>query len=93
AQELDSDADRFGELKDELDRARDTGDLSRLAKVVGNNPDALASFIASPVSVDRQPVYPVASFGAGMAPLYTTLALWVGCLLRSWTRMRTASAS
>ncbi|OFQ47489.1 YhgE/Pip domain-containing protein [Corynebacterium sp. HMSC076D02] len=85
AQELDSDADRFGELKDELDRARDTGDLSRLAKVVGNNPDALASFIASPVSVDRQPVYPVASFGAGMAPLYTTLALWVGCLLTAVT--------
>lgn len=53
--------------------------------MVGNNPDALASFIASPVSVDRQPVYPVASFGAGMAPLYTTLALWVGSLLTAVT--------
>ncbi|WP_244080057.1 YhgE/Pip domain-containing protein [Corynebacterium striatum] len=85
ASELDSDGERFGELKDELGNARKTGDFSKLAKLVGSNPDALAGFIASPVAVDRQPVYPVAAFGAGMAPLYTTLALWVGALLTAVT--------
>ena len=42
---------------------------------------ALARAIAAPVDVDRQAVYPVKSFGAGMTPMYTALALWVGALL------------
>ncbi len=41
----------------------------------------LAAALAEPVRVDRTPVYPVVSFGAGMAPLYTVLSLWVGALL------------
>ena len=33
---------------------------------------------ASPVSVERTAVYPVENNGSAMAPLYTTLAIWIG---------------
>jgi putative membrane protein len=81
ADRLDGHAARFADLEKALATAGETGDFSRLAAIVGDDPDALASQLSAPVSVERDPVFPVASFGAGMAPLYTVLALWVGALL------------
>ncbi|MGO1910854.1 MAG: YhgE/Pip family protein [Corynebacterium sp.] len=81
ADRLDEHADRFSELQQALATAGDTGDFSRLAEVVGSDPEALASQLAAPVEVERDPVFPVASFGVGMAPLYTALALWIGATI------------
>ncbi|WP_291475011.1 YhgE/Pip domain-containing protein [Corynebacterium sp.] len=81
ADKLEEHADQFEEMADALSTAGGTGDFSKLARVVGDDPEALAAQLAAPVSVDREAVYPVASFGAGMAPLYVTLALWVGAVL------------
>ena len=64
-----------------IDEVRRGGDLDKLADIVGNDPELLASRIAAPVAVDRQPVYPVAAFGVGMTPFYLALSLWVGALL------------
>ena len=81
ADKLDKQSQRFSDLEGELANAGKTGDLSRLAQITGADPEALASQLVSPVSVAREEVYPVVSFGAGMLPLYTALALWVGALL------------
>lgn len=78
---LQHQAGRFGELSQKIDEIRDGGDLSQLADLIGDDPELLASRIASPVNVDRQPIYDVASFGVGMTPFYLTLSLWVGALL------------
>ncbi|AHW65225.1 Putative phage infection protein [Corynebacterium glyciniphilum AJ 3170] len=83
ADRLDEHAERFSDLQDALSTAGETGDFSRLAEVVGSDPEALASQLAAPIDVDRQPVFPVASFGVGMTPLYLTLALWIGAVLTS----------
>ena len=83
ADKLDEHADRFSELQRALSTAGDTGDFSRLADIVGSDPEALASQLAAPIDVDRQAVFPVASFGVGMTPLYLTLALWIGAVLTS----------
>ncbi|WP_291479632.1 YhgE/Pip domain-containing protein [Corynebacterium sp.] len=83
ADRLDEHADRFTELQEALATAGDTGDFSRLAEIVGSDPEALASQLAAPVDVKRDPVFPVVSFGVGMAPLYLTLALWIGAVLTS----------
>ena len=82
---LDDMADRFVELERGLGEAADTGDLSEISKIIGSDPGVLAASLADPVRVDRIPVFPVASFGAAMAPLYTILALWVGALLMTVT--------
>ncbi|MGV0869181.1 YhgE/Pip family protein [Corynebacterium kalidii] len=83
ADRLDEHAERFSDLQQALATAGDTGDFSRLAEVVGSDPEALAAQLAAPVAVEREPVFPVASFGVGMAPLYLTLALWIGAVLTS----------
>lgn len=42
------------------------------------NTDTIANFMQSPTVLKETSVYPVSSYGSGMAPLFTTLALWVG---------------
>ncbi|MHA2789257.1 YhgE/Pip domain-containing protein [Corynebacterium sp. S7] len=81
ADTLNRTANDFDQARDAIRRARDTGDFSQLADLVGSNPEQLASALATPIEVKREPVFPVASFGVAMTPLYTTLALWVGALL------------
>ncbi|OFO27291.1 YhgE/Pip domain-containing protein [Corynebacterium sp. HMSC064E07] len=76
-------AARFDEIHNALEEAKDTGDLSRIAEAVGDDPSALAAQLAAPVQVEEDPVFPVQSFGAGMAPFYAALALWIGALLSS----------
>lgn len=42
------------------------------------NSEEYGAFFAEPVSIETQAVYPVDNYGSGVAPFYTTLALWVG---------------
>ncbi|KUF06499.1 YhgE/Pip domain-containing protein [Leucobacter sp. G161] len=85
ARSLNETADTFGELQRALATAADTGDLSALSEVIGAGPSVLATSLAEPVRVERTAVFPVVGFGAGMAPLYSVLALWVGALLMTVT--------
>ncbi|NEG89062.1 YhgE/Pip domain-containing protein [Bifidobacterium aerophilum] len=39
---------------------------------------AISEFMLSPTVLDTKTVYPVATYGSGMAPLFTNMALWVG---------------
>ncbi|MFI5505247.1 YhgE/Pip domain-containing protein [Corynebacterium kutscheri] len=78
---LEQQAQKFSELANTIEEASQSGDLSKLKDIANRDPETLAAQIASPVAVNRQPVFSVVSFGAGMAPLYTALALWVGALL------------
>ena len=52
-----------------------------LRAVLGSDVSALSKALASPVGVERIAVFPVENFGSAMAPLYTTLALFIGSLL------------
>ncbi|MGX1702473.1 YhgE/Pip family protein [Microbacterium sp. NPDC055357] len=78
-------ADSVDRVQDALSSAIDSGDFSMIGKIIGTNPSVLARAIAQPIGLDRIAVYPVVSFGAGMAPLYTVLSLWVGALLMAVT--------
>lgn len=74
-------ARRFADLEHQFAGVREGGDLSKLADIIGSDPELLASRISAPVAVERKPVFAVASFGVGMTPFYLALALWVGALL------------
>ena len=78
---LTQSATKFDAVQQALSHAAQTGDLAGLSEIIGSDPSVLATSLAEPVRVDRVEVYPVVSFGAGMAPLYIVLALWVGALL------------
>lgn len=81
ADELDASGADLGDLSTRIVDALETGDSDALRQAVGSDPASLAQALSAPVRLDRQPVYPVNSFGSAMAPLYTTLALWIGALL------------
>ncbi|OZG62870.1 ABC-2 family transporter protein [Bifidobacterium lemurum] len=58
---------------------------SLLSELFGGDGDldvnAVADFMLSPTVLDTQTVYPVNSYGSGMAPLFTNLALWAGAFM------------
>lgn len=60
-----------------------------LADYLKADPDAVGSFMASPVALDTQLVYPVKNYGSGVAPFFTNLALWVaGFILMAMVKLR-----
>jgi putative membrane protein len=68
-------------LADDIDAALASGDSDALRKVLGSDASSLANTLAAPVKVERIAVFPSENFGSAMAPLYTTLALFIGALL------------
>ena len=81
ADDLDATGSKLKDVSEGMLEALSTGDLESLRKIIGSDPSALAEALSAPVSLDRHAVYPVSNFGSAMAPLYTTLALWIGALL------------
>lgn len=69
-----------GKLKKaaELLESPDGDSLETLSNILSQEPAAVASFAASPVSLNETKIYPVENYGSAMAPFYSTLALWVG---------------
>lgn len=81
ASDLDSSSEKFTSLSAAMYEALSSGDIEQLKTVLYSDPDALASALAAPVQLERHAVFPAENFGSQMAPLYTTLGLWVGSLL------------
>lgn len=81
ADDLSSGAQDLRDLQARIDKALASGDMAELKRVLGGDPEALATFLSAPVQLKRNAVYPVANNGSAMAPFYTTLALWVGSLI------------
>lgn len=81
AKQMEESGAKLTELSRDISEALSTGDSEALRKVIGSDPATLAEALSAPVKLDRHAVYPVENFGSAMAPLYTTLALWIGALL------------
>lgn len=80
-EDLKTSASALSELADRLDAAIASADLGALKEVIGSDVQTLSTAISAPVGVSRTAVFPSESFGSSMAPLYTTLALFIGSLL------------
>ena len=72
-------------LKSDLDSAKgdiqaisSSNALQSLAGSMNLNPEKIAEFMAAPTSITTQTVFPVATYGSAMAPLFTNLSLWIG---------------
>ena len=78
-------SDQLATIQQKLDVAandvaalRSSEAAGQLADLLDVNVDDIADFMTSPVKIKSKVVYPVTSFGSGIAPFYTNLALWVG---------------
>lgn len=81
AQKMRDGASRLDRAREQITSTRGEVDLDQIATTLGADPKGFARLISSPVAVQRNAVFPVATFGVGMAPLFTVIALWVGALL------------
>lgn len=81
AQKLRETARELDTLADGVDEALVAGDADALRAVLGADAQLLSKALAAPVGIEREAVFPAENFGSAMAPLYTTLALFIGSLL------------
>lgn len=56
-------------------------EYQELTEMLRTDPQQLADFLSSPVSLKTEQIYPIENYGSAMAPFYTILALWVGALI------------
>jgi len=75
----------FGDAKEKVDQllamlenATDEEKLELILNFMMGDPEKLGQFFAEPVLVENHYVYEIANYGSGVAPFYTTLAIWVG---------------
>ena len=54
---------------------------NEMIEVLKTDPQMIAQFVASPVAMETEAIYPIRTYGSAMAPFYTVLAIWVGALI------------
>lgn len=74
---------KIGEIIGVLNGDDDDEAFDRVLDFLAIDPITIGQFFAKPVSVRSESVYPVESYGTAMAPFYTMLAIWVGCIIIS----------
>jgi len=70
--------DHVDTLRGELDAIRSSEAWSVLKQLVQTDPEAVHDFLSAPVEISEVALFPVANYGSGVAPFFTSLALWVG---------------
>ncbi len=71
-------ANKLTDLRDKLSGALESENMDLVRTIMGGDAASLVSFLAAPVGLDREALYPVENNGSAMTPFYTTMALWVG---------------
>lgn len=71
-------ADKTRQILDQLNQEDGSSAQDILSRLMNNNASTVSSYFSSVVRLDTHIIYPVANFGAAMAPFYTCLAIWVG---------------
>ena len=59
----------------------DDNGIQLLTSLLSEDPEAIGSFLASPVKLNETHIYPIENYGSAMAPFYSTLAIWVGAVV------------
>ena len=80
ADTLGTSAASLAQARDDLARALNAGDIDEVRRIIGDNPGAVAQFLAAPTKLERHAVYPMADNGSAMSPFYTSLCLWIGAI-------------
>ena len=80
SQSLDDISKDLDDLKNELNGLTEREFLQKILDFMHGDPEGYGKFLAEPVEIESEAIYPVENYGSGVAPFYTTLALWVGCI-------------
>lgn len=72
--------DSIAFLSDNLEQVSDD-DLTQIVSILQSDPNMLANYASDPFDIVDDSIYKVDNYGSGMAPIYSVLAMWVGCLI------------
>ena len=65
----------------EFNKLKNDEQYKKIVSMMKNDPEALSSFVSSPVNIKSVRKYPIDNYGSAMSPFYSILALWVGALI------------
>jgi putative membrane protein len=91
----DSSVIRLKELKDKFPKIQqdihsnseklkglsDDERFNEIIKLLKRDAKKESDFLASPIDLKQNRIYPIPNYGSAMSPFYTTLALWVGAFI------------
>lgn len=69
------------DLVDKLKLLNEDDGLEKLASLLKVDVESQSEFLADPVEIQEEKLFPMGNYGTAMSPFYTVLALWVGILL------------
>lgn len=75
---LDSMRTKLSSVISQLNSVSRDKQLQKLIDILKTDPSLAGSFMSSPVRLDTHRFYSVENYGSGMAPFYSSLAIWVG---------------
>lgn len=70
----------INEVISKMDRANNDAEFTDLLELLKNDVQERSDFLAEPVNLIEEQVFPMGNYGTAMTPFYTTLSLWAGCL-------------
>lgn len=79
-EELPQAEEMINSLVGKMDKANNDEGLKELLELLRNDVEERSDFLANPVNLVEEELFPMGNYGTAMTPFYTTLALWAGCL-------------
>lgn len=73
----------INELVSKVGSVNDSADIHELIDFLKTDVSLRSDFLANPVNIIENTLFPMGNYGTGMTPFYTVLSLWVGLLLLS----------
>ena len=71
---------KLAEISDFVEALANSEFLKEILELLRIGPDVLDNYVASPIRVAEEILYPIDSYGSQMAPFYTVLSQWVAAL-------------
>ena len=75
---IESASEKINSTLNKLHEASEDEKVEIIINLLSGDPESLGRFFSEPVQVSDNYIYEIANYGSGVAPFYTTLAIWVG---------------
>lgn len=75
---IESTSEKINSTLNKLHEASEDEKVEIIINLLSGDPESLGRFFSEPVQVSDNYIYEIANYGSGVAPFYTTLAIWVG---------------
>ncbi|WP_164462137.1 YhgE/Pip domain-containing protein [Bacillus sp. FJAT-42376] len=72
---------KIGQIAGDIRTFKKTENINNLIELLKNNAEKESSFFSEPVKLKQERMFPIPNYGSALAPFYTVLSLWVGCVL------------